>query len=123
MPPFHLADPDVVVMECSVGVEQVALPKRPMRRNMSIHEGDMKRRLLFTALIACSMLAGATPPPAGDWNYGCKRGLRGTAVIFDRNAPLIMPKALGKGEDAGFMKSQKFTFETPGKKSRFLPGM
>src|SRR5260221_3771091 len=72
MPPCHLADPDVVVMECSVGVEQVALPKRPMRRNMAIHEGDMKRRLLFTALIACSMLAGATPAPVGESKLGPK---------------------------------------------------
>jgi hypothetical protein len=35
MPPCHLADPEVVVMGCSMGwVEQMALLKRPMRRNV-----------------------------------------------------------------------------------------
>src|SRR5258708_34651620 len=98
MPPCHLADPDVVVMECSVGVEQVALPKRPMRRNMSIHEGDMKRRLLFTALIACSMLAGAAPSPAGGWNYGCQSPPGDPAVMLHHHTPLILPKTHVKGE-------------------------
>jgi hypothetical protein len=90
---------------------------------MSIHEGDMKRRLLLTATIACSMLAGATPSPAGYWNYGCKGGLGDTAVIFDRNALLIMRKALGKGEIAGLMNSPIFTFETADNNSGFLPVM
>src|SRR5260221_13996395 len=112
MPPCHLADPDVVVMECSVGVEQVALPKRPMRRNMSIHEGDMKRRLLFTALIACSMLAGATPSPAGNWKYAGQGGLAAHGVVFDRNAVLIMPQEPGQGEDARVTNTQTFPFGT-----------
>src|SRR5258708_35339471 len=109
MPPCHLADPDVVVMECSVGVEQVALPKRPMRRNMSIHEGDMKRRLLFTALIACSMLAGATASPAGYWDYRWRSGLRGPRAIFDRHAVLGVANGTGKGGMAGFVRRPIFT--------------
>jgi hypothetical protein len=46
----------------------------------------MKLRLRFTATIACSMLAGATPAPAGYWNYGCKGSVGDNAVTFDRNS-------------------------------------
>jgi hypothetical protein len=51
------------------------------------------------------MLVGATPVTAGYWNYGCKGGLGDTALTFDRNTFLIMPKALATGGIAGLAKA------------------
>ena len=66
----------------------------------------MKLRLLFAATIACSMLAGTTPAPAGYWNYGCKGSVGDSAVTFDRNTFLIMPKALAKGDIGGLVRAK-----------------
>src|SRR6266436_2759267 len=71
-----------------------------------IDEGSMKLRLLFAATIACSMLAGTTPAPAGYWNYGCKGSVGDSAVTFDRNTFLIMPKALAKGDIGGLVRAK-----------------
>jgi hypothetical protein len=57
----------------------------------------MKLRVLSAATIACWMLAAVTPASAGYWNYGCKGSIGDTTVTFDRNAFLIMPKALARG--------------------------
>jgi hypothetical protein len=47
-----------------------------------------------------------TPAPAGYWNYGCKGSVGDTAVMFDRNTFLIIPKRLARGEVAGLVDSQ-----------------
>jgi hypothetical protein len=72
---------------------------------MSIHEGDMRPWLASIATIVSWMLVGATPVTAGYWNYGCKGGLGDTALTFDRNTFLIMPKALATGGIAGLAKA------------------
>jgi len=83
----------------------------------------MKFRLLFTATIACSMLAGATPAPAGYWNYGCKGSVGDSAVTFDRNTFLIMPKALAKGDIGGLVRSEIFAFDADDNNSGFMTTM
>jgi len=74
-------------------------------------------------MIACGTLATATSASAGYWNYGCKGSLGDTAIVFDRNAFLIMPKQLASGEIAGLMKSEIFTFDADDNNSGFLPMM
>jgi hypothetical protein len=83
----------------------------------------MKFRLLFTATIACSMLAGATPAPAGYWNYGCKGSVGDSAVTFDRNTFLVMPKALAKGDIGGLVRSEIFAFDADDNNSGFMTTM
>jgi hypothetical protein len=77
---------------------------------MSIHEGDMRPWLASIATIVSWMLVGATPATADYWNYGCKGNLGDTALTFDRNTFLIMPKALATGDIAGLAKSDIFAF-------------
>jgi hypothetical protein len=68
---------------------------------------------------ACLMLSAA-PASAGYWNYGCKGSLDDkTAVVFDRNAFLIMPKELAKGDIAGLVKDEIFTFDAADNNSGF----
>jgi hypothetical protein len=62
-------------------------------------------------MIVCWMLAGVTPAPAGYWNYGCNGSVGETAYTFDRDSFVIMPKALAKGDIAGLVKGQIFTFD------------
>ena len=57
------------------------------------------------------MLAAIAPATAGYWNYGCKGSVGDTAYLFDRNAFLIMPKALAKGDITGLVKSEIFAFD------------
>jgi hypothetical protein len=83
----------------------------------------MKPGLRFTATIACSMLAGATPSPAGCWNYGCKGSIGDSAVTFDRNTFLIMPKALAKGDIGGLVRSEIFAFDADDNNSGFMTTM
>jgi hypothetical protein len=90
---------------------------------MSIHEDEMKLPLLAAATIACWIFIGATPAPAGYWNYGCKGSIGDTAIMFDRNSFLIMPKALAKGDIAGLVKNQIFAFDADDNNSGFLPVM
>ena len=66
----------------------------------------MKQWLLSAAAVLCGKLAGMTPAPAGYWNYGCKGSVGDTAVMFDRNTFLIMPKRLARGEVAGLVDNQ-----------------
>jgi hypothetical protein len=90
---------------------------------MSIHEDDMKRRLIFAATAACGILAALTAAQAGYWNYGCKGNLGDTAIVFDRNSFLIMPKALAEGDIAGLVKSAIFSFDADDNNSGLLPVM
>ena len=90
---------------------------------MSIHEGDMKPWLASIAAIVSWMLVGATPATAGYWNYGCKGSLGDTALTFDRNTFLIMPKALATGDIAGLAKSDIFAFDADDNNSGFMTTM
>jgi len=83
----------------------------------------MKRRLLFAATTAYGMLAAVAPAAAGYWNYGCKGSVGDTAYIFDRNAFLIMPKALASGDIAGLAKSEIFAFDADDNNSGLMPAM
>ena len=83
----------------------------------------MKRRLLFAASTACGMLAAIAPAMAGYWNYGCKGSVGDIAYVFDRNAFLIMPKALAGGDIAGLAKSEIFAFDADDNNSGFMPVM
>src|SRR3977135_1448141 len=80
----------------------------------------MKLRVLSAATIACWMLAAVTPASTGYWNYGCKGSIGDTAVTFDRNAFLIMPKALARGDIAGLVNSEIFAFEADDNNSGFM---
>ena len=82
-------------------------------------------RLWFAsaATIACWILVGATPAPAGYWNYGCKGSVGDSAVTFDRNTFPIMPKALAKGDIAGLVKSEIFAFDADDNNSGFMTTM
>jgi hypothetical protein len=81
----------------------------------------MRDRLAF--VVACAMLAAASPASAGYWNYGCKGSLGENALMFDRNTFLIMPKQLASGDIAGLMKSEIFAFDANDNNSGFLPVM
>jgi hypothetical protein len=94
-----------------------------MQRNICIDEGDMKLRLLSAATLACWMLAAVAPASAGYWNYSCKRSVGDTAVTFDRNAFLIMPKALARGDVAGLASSEIFAFDADDNNSGFMTTM
>jgi hypothetical protein len=83
----------------------------------------MRQWLACAATTLCWMLAGVTPAPAGYWNYGCKGSTGDTAVMFDRNSFLIMPKALAKGDIAGLVENQIFAFDADDNNSGFLPMM
>ena len=83
----------------------------------------MERRIVLAATIACGMLAGATPAPAGFWNYGCKGGLGDTALMFDRNTFLIMPGELARGDIAGMTRSNIFAFDAADSISGLVPVM
>ena len=83
----------------------------------------MKLRVLSAATIACWMLAAVTPASAGYWNYGCKGSIGDTTVTFDRNAFLIMPKALARGDIAGLVNSEIFAFEADDNNSGFMTTM
>ena len=83
----------------------------------------MKRRLLFAATAAYGMLAATVPAAAGYWNYGCKGSVGDIAYVFDRNAFLIMPKALAGGDIAGLAKSDIFAFDADDNNSGFMPVM
>jgi len=67
------------------------------------------------------MLAAIAPATAGYWNYGCKGSVGDTAYLFDRNAFLIMPKALAKGDIAGLAKSEIFAFDADDNNSGLVP--
>ena len=74
-------------------------------------------RLCATAVSV--MLCSATAS-AGYWNYGCQGSLDDkTAALFDRNAFLIMPKELAKGDIAGLIKGEIFTFDAADNNSGF----
>src|SRR4030081_240635 len=83
----------------------------------------MKLRVLSAATIACWMLAAVTPASAGYWNYGCKGSVGDTTVTFDRNAVLIMPKALSRGDIAGLVNSEIFAFDADDNNSGFMTTM
>jgi hypothetical protein len=85
--------------------------------------GDMRLSLGCAATIACWMLAGTTPAPAGYWNYGCRGSVGDTAVTFDRNSFLIMPKALARGDLAGLANSPIFAFDADDNNSGFMTTM
>jgi hypothetical protein len=64
----------------------------------------------------CFAIAGLTlcaaPASAGYWNYGCKGNIdSNVAVMFDRNAFVIMPKEVAKGDISGLAKSEIFAFD------------
>jgi hypothetical protein len=90
---------------------------------MSIHEGDMRHWFAAIAMIVSWMLVGAAPATAGYWNYGCKGSLGDTALTFDRNTFLIMPKALATGDIAGLAKSDIFAFDADDNNSGFMTTM
>jgi len=83
----------------------------------------MKLRVLSAATIACWILAAVTPASAGYWNYGCKGSIGDTTVTFDRNAFLIMPKGLARGDIAGLVNSEIFAFEADDNNSGFMTTM
>jgi hypothetical protein len=73
--------------------------------------------------ILCGLLATTTPATAGYWNYGCKGNFGDTAIVFDRNSLLIMPKALAKGDITGLVKSEIFSFDANDNNSGLMPTM
>ena len=75
------------------------------------------------AIIALVSLAAAGQARAGYWNYGCKGNLDDTTIEFDRNALLIMPKELAKGDIAGLVKDEIFAFDAADNNSGFQPTM
>lgn len=83
----------------------------------------MELRLVCIVTLTCSVLAAPAPASAGYWNYGCKGSLGDIALVFDRNAFLIMPKPLANGDIAGLVKSEIFTFDADDNNSGFLPVM
>src|SRR3982075_3248734 len=83
----------------------------------------MKLRVLSAATIACWILAAVTPASAGYWNYGCKGSIGDTTVTFDRNAFLIMPKGLARGDIAGLVNSEIFAFDADDNNSGFMTTM
>ncbi|SRR5579871_891558 len=85
---------------------------------MTLHSAAMAA---FVALAV--VVAAATPAHAGYWNYGCKGNLDDTTIEFDRNALLIMPKELAKGDITGLVKSEIFTFDAADNNSGLQPTM
>ncbi len=83
----------------------------------------MRQWLACAATTLCWMPAGATPAPAGYWNYGCQGSVGDTAVVFDRNSFLIMPRALARGDIAGLVKSEIFSFDADDNNSGLIPTM
>lgn len=78
-------------------------------------------RVCVTAI--CWTLCAA-PASAGYWNYGCKGSLDDkTSVVFDRNAFLIMPKELAKGDIAGLIKDEIASYDAADNNSGFQPVM
>jgi hypothetical protein len=75
------------------------------------------------ATIVLVSLAATGPARAGYWNYGCKGNLDDTTIEFDRNALLIMPKELAKGDIAGLVKDEIFAFDAADNNSGFQPTM
>ena len=80
----------------------------------------MKLPSIGVATAACCwLLSGTLPAQAGYWNYGCKGNLGDKAsgdlgdsvVAFDRNALLVLPADLAKGDIAGLGKGQIYAFE------------
>ena len=80
-------------------------------------------RLCLALLVAAVIGSAAAPASAGYWNYGCKGLLGDTALVFDRNTFLIMPKPLATGDMAGLVKSEIFSFDAADNNSGFLPVM
>jgi len=83
----------------------------------------MRPGLGCTAMILCWMLEAVLPASAGYWNYGCEGSLGGSTYVFDRNSFLIMPKALAKGDIAGLIKGEIFSFDADDNNSGFRPVM
>jgi hypothetical protein len=83
----------------------------------------MRPWLGCAAMLVCWMLAGVSPAPASYWNYGCNGSVGDTALTFDRDSFVIMPKALAKGDIAGLVKGEIFTFDADGSDSGFLATM
>ncbi len=83
----------------------------------------MTSRLAIAAAIASFMSVAATSAHAGYWNYGCKGALGETALVFDRFTFLIMPKALARGDVAGLVKSEIYSFDADDNNSGFMPVM
>jgi hypothetical protein len=77
--------------------------------------------MMFRLAVICAgaMLGAITPASAGYWNYGCKGSLDDTAVMFDRNSFVMMPKELARGDIAGLSKSEIFTFDAADNNSGF----
>jgi len=80
-------------------------------------------KLHSAALATLVALMAATPASAGYWNYGCKGNLDDTTIEFDRNAFLVMPKELAKGDITGLVKSEIFTFDADDNNSGLQPTM
>ena len=83
----------------------------------------MKFRMIFAGLLACATACRVTPADAGYWSYGCKGSVNDGAILFDRNAFLIMPKALAKGDITGLTSGEIFTFDAADNNSGFVPVM
>jgi hypothetical protein len=99
------------------------LPLFAGRIASQLDESKMGFKSACAAAIAAWMLCGITQAGAGYWNYGCKASLGDTALIFDRNAFLIMPKALAKGDIAGLVSSTIFAFDADDNNSGLMPVM
>ncbi len=83
----------------------------------------MRCSFAAAAVIAVMTLVAAPPARAGYWNYGCKGTLGDTALVFDRDTFLIMPKALVRGDIAGLVSSEIFSFDADDINSGFMPTM
>ena len=81
------------------------------------------RHLAYTGFAAFLCVAAAGPATAGYWNYGCKGVVGDTALVFDRNTFLIMPKQVASGDIGGLAKSDIFSFDAADNNSGFLPVM
>jgi hypothetical protein len=87
----------------STGFGPAALVRATEARHMKLRSPT----LLISLLAATTM-----PASAGYWNYGCQGNIDGNvAVMFDRNAFVIMPKEVARGDIAGLAKSELFTFD------------
>ena len=68
----------------------------------------------------CATLCAANPAKAGYWNYGCKGKLDDTtAVLFDRNTFLIMPRTSPKAISPALSKTEIFGFDADDNNSGF----
>jgi hypothetical protein len=75
--------------------------------------------LRLAVIFAGAMLGAITPASAGVWNYGCRGSLDDSALVFDRNSFVIMPKEIAKGDIAGLSKGDIFTFDAADNNSGF----